>query len=311
MTVRSAGIRGATRANRETSRTPCEHTQLTGRTSRHIFRGPTTWCALLFTLLASACAAPIESEPSEPTTEESDLESAPSKDLQSTAIDGGRSGSGSIPPPTAMDAGAPDASEAAAPPALTPQAILAKLQGCVKASTAPYARDSGGTANIDVCAKLGAVFWNADLDVDCDGKQSTVCNKSTDASYQSQTAATDSKGAPLDASTLPFIVVPGVSTRWSYKAAGISMGSVGLVIYNGKMEYGIVGDVGPTSIIGEASYAMAQRLGINPDPSIGGTSSGVTYVIFTGPTSLVKTKEDHAEAVTIGTKKAEELVQQN
>ena len=171
--------------------------------------------------------------------------------------------------------------------------------------------DAGGTANVDVCGLKGAVFWNADMDIDCDGKQSTVCNKSTDPDYQSQTATTDSKGQYLDAATLPYVVVPGVSTRWDYKAAGVSMGSVVAVIYGDKVEYGIIGDIGPTSIIGEASYAMAQRLGINPNPSSGGVSSGVTYVVFTGTSGVVSKKEDAVEARTKGAQRAAQLLAEN
>lgn len=209
-------------------------------------------------------------------------------------------------PTTSPDPGAPPATVA---PAVSAASLLAKVQGCAKKiSSAPYAKDSGGAATIDVCETDGAVFFHADMDIDCDGKPSAECNKSTDASYQAQTATTDSKGEYLDAAKLPFIVVPGVSSRWSYKASGISMGTVGAVIYNGKIEYGIVGDVGPTSIIGEASYAMAKRLGINPDPSRGGVSSGVTYVIFKGASAVVKKKEDHAEAARLGETHAQALV---
>ena len=89
------------------------------------------------------------------------------------------------------------------------------------------------------------------------------------------------------------------------------MGSVAAVIYDGKIEYGIVGDVGPTSIIGEASYAMAKRLGINPDPKVGGISTGVTYIVFTGPSGVVSKKEDHAEAVTKGTARAAQFLAEN
>lgn len=200
------------------------------------------------------------------------------------------------------------------PPAATPitaATLLAKLGACKKVSTAPYAKDSGGTANIDVCGLTNAVWFQGDMDIDCDGKSSTVCNKSTDASYQAQTATTDSKGAYLDAATLPFVVVPGVSTRWSYKTAGIAMGTVAAVIYNGKVEFGIVGDVGPTSIIGEASYAMAKNLGINPNPSTGGVSSGVTYIFFTGTSGKVTKNEDHAEAVSVGQKRAAQFLAEN
>src|SRR5262249_20650006 len=145
----------------------------------------------------------------------------------------------------------------------------------------------------------GAVFWKADLDVDCDGKESTACNKTTDPWFLPETAATDSTGAPLDAASLPYLVVPGVSARWSFKGAGVALGNVGAVIYDGKMEFGIVGDIGPTTIIGEASYAMASKLGINPDPKVGGTAAEVAYVVFTGPSAAVKKNEDHAEAIAL------------
>ena len=197
------------------------------------------------------------------------------------------------------------------PPPVNASTLLAKLGACKKVSSAPYAKDAGGTANIDVCGLKNAVWFTADMDIDCDGKQSTVCNKSTDASYQSQTATTDSKGAYLDAATLPYVVVPGVSTRWSYKTSGIAMGTIVAVIYNGKVEYGIVGDVGPTTIVGEASYAMAKSLGINPNPSTGGVSSGVTYIFFTGPTGEVVKNEDHAEAVSVGQKRAAQFLSEN
>jgi hypothetical protein len=151
----------------------------------------------------------------------------------------------------------------------------------------------------------------SDLDVDCDGKKSSVCNSSADPSYQSGTAATDSAGKPLDAAKLPFIIVPGVSSRWSYRTAGIGMGTVAAVIYKGKMEFGIVGDIGPKAIIGEASYAMAKNLGINPNPRTGGTDSGVTYVIFTGSSAVVSRNEDHDEAVKLGRKRAAQLLSEN
>lgn len=198
------------------------------------------------------------------------------------------------------------------PDEVTAEAILAKVAACTrKASRSPYAKDSGGRAEIDVCQLESAVFFEADLDVDCDGRQSPQCNRQTDAHYQSQTAAEDSSGRPLDAATLPFIVVPGVSSKWSYKNAGIAMGTVGAVLYDGKIEYGIVGDVGPTAIIGETSYAMAERLGINPNPSTGGVSSGVTYVIFTGASARVAKNEDHDEAIAIGQRRAARLLAEN
>jgi hypothetical protein len=306
MRSRAGWIRGGERDNRDAKRTACEHTCF----------GWKGVAAAVIAVLACACEASTNAPSGTSGAEEKDLRSAPlPEDPAGAAADeaaGGGSATDSTtrPSPEKDTSPGPDQQQPAKV-AVTPEAILAKLAVCNKVSSAPYAKDASGVATIDVCALKGAVFFKADMDIDCDGKSSEVCNKNTDASYQNATAATDSQGNALDAAKLPFIVVPGVSSRWSYKASGIAMGTVGAVIYNGKIEYGIVGDVGPTSILGEASYAMAKRLGINPDPSIGGTSTGVTYVIFTNTTARVQTKEDHAEAVSVGAKHAEQLLTDN
>lgn len=217
-------------------------------------------------------------------------------------------------PGVASDSGAPaaDAGVDAGPPAVTAAALLAKAQGCAKkVSSAPYAKDSGGTANIDVCALVGAVFWTADMDIDCDGKETPQCNLQTDPAYQNQTSAEDSQGQPLDAASLPYVVVPLPSNRFDYAAAGLELGTVIAVIYQGQVRYGVFGDEGPDNIIGEASYAMAQSLGVDPDPSTGGTDGPVTYIAFVGESGVVGTIEDHDEAVSVGEARAAQLLAEN
>jgi hypothetical protein len=86
------------------------------------------------------------------------------------------------------------------------------------------------------------------------------------------------------------------------------MGSVVAVIYNGQVAYGILGDVGPAGVIGEASYAMAKQLGINPSPTSGGVDSGVTYAAFTGTGAAVTKNEDAAQAVQLGQSLASHLI---
>ena len=194
------------------------------------------------------------------------------------------------------------------PGAPTAAALRARVAGCAHVAGGPYAADSGGTANISICGFPGAVVWTADLDVDCDGKQSAKCNLQTDPDFMNQTAATDSNGQPLDAAALPFVVIPGRSTKFDYRAAGLAMGSVVAVLYQDHVEYGPLGDLGPTSIIGEASYAMAASLGINPNPSTGGVSSGVTYIAFTPMDAILDTIESHNEAVSVGMAHAQALL---
>ena len=191
--------------------------------------------------------------------------------------------------------------------------LLAKVASCNQVSPGKFKTDDQTNLQevIPICGLTGAVFWQADMDIDCDGKTTTTCNSSTDPAYQNQTAATDSQGNPLDAAALPYVVIPQNGTRFNYTNAGLKMGSVVAVIYGGKIEYGILGDTGPLNIIGEASYAMAKNLGINPDPKVGGVDKGVTYIAFTGTTAVVKKKEDHAEAVTLGTSLAQTLLKNN
>ncbi len=212
-------------------------------------------------------------------------------------------GKGMDPGPDAADVG-PDA-----PGVPTAAQLLGALTTC-NVVGGKYAMNGGGTPTVDICGLSGAVYWKADLDVDCDGKMTTKCNLMTDPNYMSQTAATDSTGMPLDAAALPFVVVPGVSTRWSYRNAGLRMGSVVAVIYGDHLEYGVLGDVGPVASIGEASYRMAELLTIDPDPRIGGTAAEVAYIAFTGSAAEVDVMEDHAMAVAIGIAHAKTLLGQ-
>ncbi len=222
--------------------------------------------------------------------------------------------SGSDAGPDAVDlpdggAITPDAATPDGPIAVTAAALRAKLPSCATPIGGPLAKDSGGTANIPICGGTRIVFWTADMDIDCDGKESPQCNLAADPSWQNQTSANDSMGNPLDAATLPFVVIPGVSAKFNYRNAGLSMGSVVAVLYQDKMEYGVIGDSGPTTIVGEASYQMAVRLGINPNPRNGGIDSGVTYIAFTGADGKVAKLEDQPATVALGTLRAQMFLQ--
>jgi hypothetical protein len=186
--------------------------------------------------------------------------------------------------------------------------LLGAIATCNDVAGGPFATDEGGTANISICGLSTAVFWEADMDIDCDGKSTTVCNSTTDPSFGNQTSATDSHGDPLDAAALPYVVIPLPSSRFNYATAGLALGSVIAVIYNDHVEYGIFGDEGPSSIIGEASHRMAELLGIDPDPATGGVDSGVAYIAFTGTDAVVSVIEDHDEAVRVGVAHAKALI---
>ncbi|MEV0522809.1 glycoside hydrolase family 75 protein [Streptomyces sp. NPDC050439] len=207
---------------------------------------------------------------------------------------------------------APAAPPAAAYPqegTVSAAALLAKVTSCEQVSSGKYRTDSGAPADIPVCGKRGAVFWKADMDIDCDGRPSKACNRQTDPLFQDTTAFQESNGRQLSAEQLPYVVLPGPSSRWNYAKHGITGGSVVAVIHQDKVLYAVVGDTGPTDLIGEASYASAKSLGINPDPRTGGTGAGVTYIVFEGPRA--SPIESHQAAVTQGDALARQFLRQN
>ena len=197
-------------------------------------------------------------------------------------------------------------------PADLTQALLNLAAHCTLASASKYSSDDGSPAAIDICKLNGAFFWNSDMDIDCDGQTTTQCNTTTDPAYQNQTSFTQSDGTkPLDAAQLPYVVVPLPSTRFDYMAQNIQPGALAIVIYNGQLNYGVFGDEGPDNIIGEASYAMAKSLGIDPNPATGGVDSGVTFFVFTGAQAVVSPIEDHTMAAALGQSLARTLIQNN
>lgn len=104
--------------------------------------------------------------------------------------------------------------------------------------------------------------------------------------YVSETALADrSKAANdptryVDASRIPFIVLPGGMAR----QLGSRPGDFAVVFNqrNGKGAYAIFGDVGPFDRIGEGSMALAENLGIRSDARNGGARRGILYLVFPG-----------------------------
>jgi hypothetical protein len=184
--------------------------------------------------------------------------------------------------------------------------LLAKVRDCAPVSNGHYRSDAGAPADIPVCGTDDVVFWKADMDIDCDGQAGPRCNGRTDPYFADSTAYQQSDGRYLDPERLPFIVVPMASGIWNYRDHGIRGGSVAAVVYKDRVQYAVVGDTGPRDIIGEASYATAAALGINPDPHGGGTASGVTYIVFKN--SKVSPIENHAAAVETGERLAKQFV---
>ncbi|MEU7581077.1 glycoside hydrolase family 75 protein [Streptomyces sp. NPDC041068] len=187
--------------------------------------------------------------------------------------------------------------------------LLAATRSCKQISHGRFRTDDGARASVPVCGARGAVFWKADMDIDCDGQPTKACSRRTDPLFFHATAFQQSDGRQLNAERLPYVVVPGPSRRWNHAEHGITGGTVAAVIHRGRVQYAVVGDTGPTDLIGEASYATAKALGIRPDPKSGGVGSGVTYVFFKGPKA--KPIESHRAAVARGDALARQFVRRN
>ncbi|WP_046727743.1 glycoside hydrolase family 75 protein [Streptomyces humi] len=181
---------------------------------------------------------------------------------------------------------------------ITATDLLARVHDCKQVSKGRFRTDAGTAATVPVCGTDQAVFWKADLDIDCDGRVTAHCNRAADPAFSAATAFQQSDGRHLDAEKLPYVVVPGSSRRWNHRAYGVRGGAVAAVIYKGRVQYAVVGDTGPRDIIGEASYATAKGLDVNPDPRVGGVASGVTYIVFRD--SAIRPIEDRETAEAEG-----------
>ncbi|MDQ0753480.1 hypothetical protein QF034_007711 [Streptomyces africanus] len=184
--------------------------------------------------------------------------------------------------------------------------LLAKVRDCAPVSRGRYRSDSGAPADIPVCDTRDAVFWKADMDIDCDGRPGPRCNRRTDPHFSGSTAYVQSDGRPLSAERLPFVVVPAPSRIWDHREYGVGGGSVVAVVHRDRVQYAVVGDKGPQNIIGEASYATAKALGIRADPHGGGAPSGVTYIVFKN--ARVSPIEDQAATEATGERLARRFI---
>ncbi|GGV52827.1 hypothetical protein GCM10010261_33690 [Streptomyces pilosus] len=184
--------------------------------------------------------------------------------------------------------------------------LLDRVRTCTPVSRGRYRTDQGARATVPVCGTRDAVFWKADMDIDCDGRPGRRCNARTDPHFSASTAFAQSDGRPLSAEKLPYVVVPAPSAVWNHRSDGVRGGSVAALVYRDRVRYAVVGDTGPAGIIGEASHAAAKSLGIDPDPRGGGTPSGVTYIVFRD--SRVTPVEDHGAAVAEGERLARAFV---
>ncbi len=169
-----------------------------------------------------------------------------------------------------------------------------------------YMIDEGVTPTVSINQVDNStnICWMADMDVDCDGLYDARC--AGDPTNQSQLSC----GTDINPADVPFYVIPIYNNDWDYRNSDIDFGQLGAIIYNNKVEYAVfLDECGLNHIIGEASYAAVNDLGVDPNPDTGGTDDPVGYVIFTGPNGRLSESNwaNHSAAVTAGNQLAQQL----
>jgi hypothetical protein len=177
----------------------------------------------------------------------------------------------------------------------------------IKETENKFQTDMDKPKNISMYSLTNATFWTADMDIDCDGRETPFCNKKTDPDFQNQLSCeTD-----IAADETPYFVIP-IGSPANSKKRGIEIGQVAAIIYSNQVVYAVfLDECGINTLIGEASCATARLLGIDPDPKTGGTDGPVTYIVFTGQNGRITDKKDyanHAKAIEIGMGRAKELI---
>jgi rare lipoprotein A (peptidoglycan hydrolase) len=128
------------------------------------------------------------------------------------------------------------------------------------------------------------VHFVADADIDCDGSGG---NPDHDPYFQPDTTLHGPDGRALNAYQVPFVVVPPLVCQ---KTRGMVLGSECLVTHTltKRQVLCVVGDLGPTSKIGELSVAAARAIGVPSNPVTGGQSRKVIdYEIRVGKPAVI------------------------
>lgn len=149
------------------------------------------------------------------------------------------------------------------------QAVLNNLFDQVSTQTTGRARRIEGLPG-------GAVYFRSGMQIDADGSPRA---RQIDPTGQTRTSLRYDDGSSVNAEHIPYFVLPA----GKYKHLGIKLGDIAAVRYNGKVEFAVFADVGPSYKLGEGSMALARELGINHSPTRGGVSSPqVEYLVFPG-----------------------------
>ncbi len=185
-------------------------------------------------------------------------------------------------------------------------AIQSHMTSSVQVNTLPHINTMTRALNVNVYQVTTGVFvYSSSMAIDDDGS-----DPNPDPDHQNQTTWTDSSGAYLGASHVPFYVLgddcwdnEGGShitpcPHFYYPEHNITGLQFALIFYNGKVIGAVFGDTQTANNqttsdndareLGEASVEAASELGIPSSGTTGGVDNGVTVVMFSGSQWVVK-----------------------
>jgi len=162
----------------------------------------------------------------------------------------------------------------------------------IDADGAPKAYHKDSSKALDYLANAGRPgnWWALEID----GNGQPVVQSSNDPApgyYVSKTSLENPGFDPadprryIDASTIPYVVLPGSRYQQFTQAANIRLGDLAAVynIKTGKLSFAIFADTGPRTKLGEGSIALAESLGLAGNPKAGGTDTrSIIFAIFPG-----------------------------
>ncbi|GAA5904219.1 hypothetical protein JCM8208_006805 [Rhodotorula glutinis] len=126
------------------------------------------------------------------------------------------------------------------------------------------------------------VWWQSNMDIDCDGSdgKGEICNG--DGSYQSSTTFQDDDGKHIDAQAIQYVVIDQDDDFDPVKF-GIQPLSVVAVVCGGKLTFGVWADTNALGSMGEASVYLARTcFGTQMTGNYGHGEPDVTYIAFPG-----------------------------
>jgi hypothetical protein len=179
--------------------------------------------------------------------------------------------------------------------------VKARMTSSDQVNTKPHINTMTRQMNVNVYQVNPGVFaYTSSMAIDTDGS-----DPDPDPDHQSQTTWTDNNGAYLGAHHVPYYVLGDYCydkvspcPHFYYAEHHITGLQFALIFYNGNCIGAVFGDtqgdsVTPTSDndsreLGEASVKAASLLGIPSSGTTGGVNNGVTVVIFSGSSWVVK-----------------------